>query len=133
MDLRAKGFVADTCQSVVDTGGVRVIEVEGVEVFWAETGYTSDVEYRGGVNEPLVDLSRAGKHTISVGVVGHLEFDIFRRHRDFVAVDNVEGDVLRPVVHFETTGDGRLWARSDLDADRVSLPGVVKADRAFVC
>ena len=133
VDFSAKGPVPYPCQHVVNARCIHIVEAEGYKVVGAETGYASDVEYRCRMNEPLVDLSLAVKHAVGVGVVGHFDFDVFGRYRNPVPVDDVKRNVLRSMIHFESGWERGLGAQSDLDADRVSLPGVIEPDRAFFC
>ena len=108
VNFSAKGLVPYTRQRIVDARCVLIVEAEGYEVVDAETGYVHDVEYWCSVNEPLVDLSLTMEHAVGVGVVGHLDLDVFCGHRNPVSVDNVKWDVLRSAVHFESTGNGGL-------------------------
>ena len=133
VDLGTEGLIPYTCQCIVDAGRVHIVKADGYEIVGSKMGYVGDVEHGCSVNEPLVDLSLACKHTISVGVIGHLDFDVFGWHRDPVPVDNVKWNVLWSMVHFEPGGDRGLGVQSDLDADQVSLSGMVESDRAIFC
>ena len=55
----------------------------------------SDIKYRGSVNESLEDLSLAVDHTICVGVIGHLDFNVLGGYGVAVLINNMEWDVHR--------------------------------------
>ena len=50
-------------------------------------GDVRDIKYRGGVNESLEYLALAIDHTVCIGVIGHLEFDVLGQYS--VAIDTL--------------------------------------------